>query len=109
MKLGIVGVVGAVLAAVSVVGGCSTTDVAVHSVSAREAGLSVPKECGSEWMTLATATEAYLADTGAYPADQAALVDSGLIHEATEDFEASNASGRGEWVGAKDCEGFVPN
>ena len=109
MKLGIVRIASAVLAAVSVVGACSTADVAVHSVKAREAGLSVPKECGPEWMTLVTATEAYFAETGAYPADQAALVDADLIHEATEDFEASNAIGRGEWVGAKECAGFVPN
>jgi hypothetical protein len=106
MKLGIVGVIVVVVGGLA---GCGKGQVAVHSRVARQIPPPIASSCASDWKTLETASEAYFANTGAYPADQVALVDAGLIYAATADFQYSATDGNYLLTGVGDCVGFEPS
>jgi hypothetical protein len=105
MKLGIAGVV---LVGMSSVVGCAGGEVGVHSQTARQIPPPIGRACASDWKTLATASEAYFANTGAYPVGQADLVDAGLLYEAIDGFKLTNVGSDYVLTAVGDCSGFEP-
>jgi outer membrane murein-binding lipoprotein Lpp len=99
---------GAVVIAMLVVAGCSSDAAQVHSQTAQQVRLTVGPECSIEYKTLATASEAYWALTGAAPVNQGVLVDEGLLREEIDDFDllVNDDDYHLNAVGA--CTGFDP-
>jgi hypothetical protein len=90
--------------------GCGAEAATVHSRTAQQASLVTGDVCRPEYLTLATAVEAYLASTGALPASEGDLVAAGLLREDVEDFDVIIADNAYEVVAAGDrCEGFDPS
>jgi hypothetical protein len=105
MKLGIVGFV---LVGMSSVAGCATGAVGVRSQTARQIPPPIGTACASDWKTLATASDAYFASTGAYPVGQSDLVDAGLLYEAIDGFNLTNVGSDYVLTGVGDCSRFEP-
>jgi hypothetical protein len=93
-----------------VVSGCGAQATMVHTQSAHQVSLATDDVCRTEYMTLVTAVEAYLAMTGGeLPASEGDLVVARLLREDVRDFDILMADGMHEVVPAGDrCAGFDP-
>ena len=96
--------------AACVCAGCGAEPAMVHSVAAEPAAMTISGVCRPEYLTLATAIEAYVASTGFMPESEGDLVTAGLLREDVEDFDALIADSNYEIVPAGDrCATFDPS
>jgi hypothetical protein len=92
------------------VAGCGTQPPMVHTQSAHQVSLETDDVCRTEYKTMITAVEAYLAMTGGeLPASEGDLVVARFLREDVRDFDILMANGMHEVVPAGDrCAGFDP-
>jgi hypothetical protein len=92
------------------ISGCGAQATMVHTQSAHRVSLVTDDVCPTEYKTLVTAVEAYLAMTGGeLPASEGDLVVAGLLREDVRDFDILIADGMQEVVASGDrCAGFDP-
>ncbi|MDO8364880.1 MAG: hypothetical protein Q7V88_18460 [Actinomycetota bacterium] len=79
-----------------------TTSVATAAPARTESEVAI---CMIQGKTLATATEAFLADTGALPTDEQALVDAGMLRTPVEDYDLVVSAAGFELVATPRCQG----
>jgi hypothetical protein len=103
-----VAVVGGVMAVVLLTG-CGTSEVLVHSQSARPIGETAAVQCPIEYKTLATATDAYWAVEGGPPSSEGELISSGLLLDEVGGFDLLLGDDAYELIAVDDCAGFVPS
>ncbi|HEX3088723.1 MAG TPA: hypothetical protein VHQ23_08700 [Ilumatobacteraceae bacterium] len=101
-------VVGVVVSVVAVTG-CGTSEVLVHSESARPIGETAETQCPIEYTTLATATEAYWASTGGPPSSEGELISAGMLREEVGGFDLLIGDDNYELIPVEDCTGFTPS
>ena len=76
--------------------------------SADQIALRVPDYCASDYMTLVTASDAFLALNGVYPIGLSELVDAGLLYKAGDEFNLTNTGSAYVLTGVGGCSGFEP-
>jgi hypothetical protein len=89
--------------------GCSSSEVLVHSQTARPIGETAASQCPIEYKTLATATDAYWAEEGWPPSSEGELVSTGLLRQEVGGFDLLLGDDAYELIAVDDCRGFVPN
>ena len=97
-----------VAVAASVVASCGSGDVLVHSQAAQQVGPTRESDCPVKYLTLATVTEAYWAETGGPPASEGELVVAGLLGDEVDDFDLLIGDNDVEVVAVDFCSGFEP-
>lgn len=92
-----------------VVAGCGADGSSVHTQGAANLVRPVGDECHTDYTTLATAMEAFVAMTGTLPGSESDLVSANLLRRESEGFDLMLGQDDYEIVPAGDlCAGFDP-
>lgn len=92
-----------------VVAGCGADGSSVHSRSAANLVRASSGECSTDYKTLATAMEAFVAMTGEMPGSEGDLVSANLLYRESGAFDLMIGQDDYEIVSVGDrCDGFDP-